>query len=194
VASIIEDESVRTLIYVLAAIFCGVTGIARLRRFKGRRLTEGSFCLGLCVLLLVMAFLKEAGVQLSLGNELRAEARTEGWYGDRRVYQALIAWALVASTAFVLLIVLILMRDSRRSLGPPFVAAGMLLCFVAVRALSLHQTDALLYRRQFIGVQINALLEVALVLLTALSSLQVLTGAEVQRAPSGLSSGGGNGR
>ncbi|HLF79282.1 MAG TPA: hypothetical protein VJB57_17510 [Dehalococcoidia bacterium] len=160
--------------YAMATVLCASAGVLRSRRESGRDLVEVGFWFGLAGLMVLLVLFREWGLQWTLADEARDAAKSGGWYGDRRVYQAAIAGAIVASTGFVILIAIIAVGRRRRSFGLPIFASVSLMGFMALRALSLHQTDALFYRRRLEGVQINVLLELGLVALVALSAVIAL--------------------
>jgi hypothetical protein len=101
---------------------------------------------------------------LSVGGEVsqagRQAAWMEGWYGDRRAVQTAVVIAFAAATglAAALLLLLPLARPVR------ILAAiwAALLGFLAIRIVSLHAVDAVLYREGVAGVSRGIVFELAL--------------------------------
>ena len=123
-------------------------------------------------LLLALALAREIDLASRIAGVGRGVFDTEGWYAHRRRYQ----------TAAILLIVLwsglvalsgcwLLVRRHHERILPGFVALDGLLTFLAVRALSLHQIDALLYRRSVHEVRVNALVELTMTCIVALTAV-----------------------
>jgi hypothetical protein len=101
---------------------------------------------------------------LSLGGEVshagRQAAWMEGWYGDRRAVQLAVVMVLAATTglAAAVLLVLPLARPTRVLAVTWTALAG----FLAIRVVSLHAVDAVLYREGIAGVSRGILFELAL--------------------------------
>jgi hypothetical protein len=89
----------------------------------------------------------------------RREAVARGWYDQRRALQALAVGSVGVIWLIVVVVALWSVPARRRRYLPAALVVFSLLCFVGARAVSLHQVDSLLYRRQIQGVQIGALLE-----------------------------------
>jgi hypothetical protein len=112
------------------------------------------------VLLMVLAISREIDLANRIANEGRHIFRVEGWYPDRRPVQR---WAILGILAMSSVVgaagcaVIIWRRWPQLLLG--FVAIVVLGTFLAVRTVSLHDIDALLYRRSFEQVQYNAIFE-----------------------------------
>ena len=114
-------------------------------------------------LLLLVVGIAHAGelgeVLASLG---RREARAAGWYDARRKVQALAVLAVSAGWCITVLVAIWRVPPRRRRYLPSAIAVFTLIAFIAVRVVSLHQIDALLYRRGVHGVRFVSLVELTL--------------------------------
>lgn len=155
----LNESWVRTALYLLAAGLCLVAAV----RTRGAR--PGPIWLGWLAISLVplgLALSGEIGVSRILGNLGRDVAWDEGWYYDRREYQrqAILAVGGAGVTLAGLSAVLFL-RPRHWQLALALLGAIYLGSFVTIRAISLHDVDALLYRRSFESVRYSALFELA---------------------------------
>jgi hypothetical protein len=90
----------------------------------------------------------------------RRDARSVGWYDDRRDLQVLAVGGVVAASSLVALVsVRSLLRHGRVRYVPLMLVAVGLGGFVGVRLASLHQVDAVLHNRSVDGLQLGAGLE-----------------------------------
>ncbi len=92
----------------------------------------------------------------------RDSARTHGWYDQRRNVQAGIV--IVVASAWVIAVLAALWRvpSRRRRYLPTALTLFTLVCFAVIRAVSLHQVDSVLYRRNLHGVRWVAIIELLL--------------------------------
>jgi hypothetical protein len=116
----------------------------------------------LSALVLVTMGITRLGGVGELFSELgREQARSSGWYEDRRGLQAFVV-AAVAGVWFVSVLVAIWRVPPRRRYLPHAVVVSAVAAFAFVRLVSLHQIDGLLYRRDVAGARVVALVEVML--------------------------------
>jgi len=101
----------------------------------------------------------------------RSEARDTGFYEGRRIMQA--AAIGILCMAWLLAIVTAVWRvpERRRRYLPLIVIVVCLMGFAAVRAVSLHQLDTLLYHRELVGAQYVVWGDVTLTTLLSLVAL-----------------------
>lgn len=174
-----------TAAYVGLALLClrRLAG-ARSRGAEGRLASRG--WLALAAMFAVLAAARSAGLQSRVTAIFRRWAVTEGWYLDRRRFQAwVVAAAVVGSMAAMVAVgAFALRRRSSRGLIA-FAPIAVLLGFLAVRLVSLHQVDHLIYRR-VAGVEINAAVELALLGMIGIGLLR--RGADPVSDPDRLSS------
>lgn len=104
----------------------------------------------------------------SLGDWLaelgRARARSGGWYDARRTLQATAVGGIAVGWVAGVLLAIWRVPPRRRRYLPHATVVSALLAFAGARAVSLHQLDALLYRRELAGVRVVAWVEVVLLL------------------------------
>ncbi|MDJ0771630.1 MAG: hypothetical protein QNJ12_22785 [Ilumatobacter sp.] len=122
-------------------------------------------------LLVAMGAARAWGLGERVGQIGREQAATDGWYESRRDLQALTVGVLgLIGLVAVVVAIWRLPRRRRRYLVHVFAMAG-LIGFAAVRIVSLHQIDTVLYRRDVGGLRVVALVELCLLVLTVLATL-----------------------
>jgi len=112
----------------------------------------------------------------------RDEARRLGWYQDRRRLQAIVVGAIGGGWTITIAVALWLVPERRRRYLPAALVTFSLMCFSAVRLISLHHLDALLERRELVSVQVGDWVELVLLALAVALALLARPFA-VQRAP-----------
>lgn len=160
----LDEDGLRVAGYIAVGLAC--LGVARRDQTRPQRLSPGAawalfwYLTGALMLLLALArladfdeFLAEAG---------RREARSTGWYDTRRRYQAMAVAGISAVWTVVAAVAVWRVPARRRRCLPMALVTFTIICFAAVRAISLHQIDALLYRREISGVRIVVVTELAL--------------------------------
>lgn len=100
----------------------------------------------------------------------RSEARSAGWYDQRRGLQAGVVASIAGVWGAATLIAIWRVPERRRRYLPAAILTGGLLCYAAVRMVSLHHIDALLYNRTLIGVRFVAWFEWAGLIVTGVST------------------------
>jgi hypothetical protein len=166
-----DSDGARVAAYLVATAIAGLSWWREHRRVGTDRALWPTFWLltGAFFLALALARALDLG---GLATELgRGEAVERGWYDDRRKYQAL--GALIVGGIWVITVIVALWRvpARRRRYLPAALAVFTLMCFIGVRLISLHQIDALMYRRDLGSAPFGAVVELVLlavaVLLTA---------------------------
>jgi hypothetical protein len=155
----LDSNAVRALGYLAVAVAAYVAGRREQRRAQTNSALWPTFWFLTAGLFLVMALGRAGNVAQFVAELGREEAVATGWYANRRKYQAL-AVGLIALTWFIVVFVAIWRVPDRRRYLPMALVSFSLVCFAAIRMLSLHQVDALLYRRHVVGAEIGAVLEV----------------------------------
>jgi hypothetical protein len=126
----------------------------------------------------------------------RRSAYSDGWYETRRTAQTVAVGVVSAVWAVVTAVAVWRFPERRRRYLPMAVITFGLMCFAAIRVISLHQVDSLLYRRHIAGVRIGVLVELsglviagAAILFRAVTRRQVAEPSEHARpgVPAGLS-------
>jgi hypothetical protein len=136
-------------------------------RIRGRGPTGrlgSTVWLGLALMLATLAAARAFGLQSMLTGTFRELAREEGWYTARREFQARVVLAAAALASLTPVAIAVRARSTRMILA--FTPVAALLGFLAVRAVSFHYVDEVLYRRVG-GVEISSLVELTLLVLVA---------------------------
>jgi len=168
--TILESGTLRSMGYVVLGALAAVAGWRERSSPDRDRLQLWPLYWWLTSALLIAVGVAHLG---GLGDYLvglgREQARSAGWYDARRKFQA--AGVLIFSWAWFMTVLLAIWRvpPRRRRYLPSAIAVGTLLAFVAVRAVSLHQIDSLLYRRDVFGVRIVGIVESALLVIAGMS-------------------------
>jgi hypothetical protein len=98
-----------------------------------------------------------------VGGYGRHEAHVQGWYDARRSIQAVAVLAIFAAgVAWMVAMLLTFWRaPDRRRYTPTAIAVGWLVCFDAIRVISLHQVDTVVTWSTIHGAQLGIVLEIA---------------------------------
>lgn len=160
-----DSNWVRVMGYALVAVSALFAGVRERRRRAANPnlwpvfwyLTAGVF------LLMAAGRLADIG---GLATELgRSEAYAYGWYAERRKFQAVLVGGLCATWFVAVVIALWRVPERRRRYLPMAVVTFSLMCFAAIRLVSLHQVDGLLYRREIEGAPFGSVVELAGIML-----------------------------
>ncbi len=166
----IDSDTIRTTVYLLVALLA-FAAKSRERRFADADDDVLSWFWPLTgLLLLTLAIGRAADVAERVTELGRGQAIGAGWYRDRRGLQS---WA-VATLAVVWFVSVTAAvwrtPERRRRYLPMGVAVGSVMAYVAVRLVSLHQVDAVLYRTHVVGVRVGTIIELTLLGLAALAT------------------------
>ncbi len=160
-AALVLPPWITTATYLWLAIAC--VWAWRAGKGPGGRLAATTW-LALAAIFLALAAARTLGLQAKLTGTVRELAREEGWYYARREVQARVVLAAAALASLAPAAIAVHVRSTRMILALSPIAA--LLGFLAVRAVSLHQVDAVLYRRVG-GFEVNTMVELTLLTLVA---------------------------
>jgi hypothetical protein len=119
------------------------------------------------VLFVIMALGRAGDVADLMIEALRERARSHGWYDRRRDAQALVVAGLAIAWLICVLVAVLRVPARRRRYLPMIVVVLSLGFYAAIRIVSLHQLDSLLYRRHMVGVRDGTLIEFVLLFLAA---------------------------
>ncbi len=123
---------------------------------------------------LVTLALGRAGDIGSLISELgRGRAVDEGWYGSRRPLQTAVVVGLGGAWFVTVSIACWKTPERRRRYLPVGLMVVTLAAYGAIRVVSLHQVDAVLYRPEIGGARLATVIEVALQVVTAIATAWV---------------------
>jgi hypothetical protein len=124
-----------------------------------------SLAVGLCAL----GVNKQLDLQTALTELGRMLARSQGWYEERREVQMAFIGGVLLAGLWTFRAVWLLARGNLARLRAALLGMVFLLCFVAIRASSMHHVDILLGVRVG-GLKMNAILELGGIALVALGA------------------------
>lgn len=153
-----------TAVYLWLAMLCAWSW----REGRGSAARLGSIAWpGLAATFAALAVARPFGLQGRIAEFFRRRAVAGDWYDQRRGFQAWVVLAAVAlAVAAAVAIVALAFRRRSPRVAAAFAPVAMLLGFLGVRIVSLHQVDGLLYRR-VAGLEVNTSVELALLGLVA---------------------------
>jgi hypothetical protein len=168
----IDSADARVLGYVAAAALAIAWGTAELRvTRRGPSNWWPAYWWTSAIVFVTMAIARASELGDFVGELGRDQARSSGWYEGRRVYQGA-AVVVIAAVWFIGVVVAVWrVPPRRRRYLPHAVGLSSLLAFAAIRIVSLHQVDALLYRRHIGDVRIVTVTEFALLAVTVTAGL-----------------------
>lgn len=171
-ADALGSTLVRELAYFVAACLCLAAAVRSANRPGARDGAAIGLWAGAAVLLILLALSRQVELSVRVTDAGRALVRREGWYSNRRPAQTLLVCMIVGFAGLLALTgSLLQIRRHPSQLIFGWLALAGLVAFVGVRAVSLHDVDALLYRRSLAGIQINAIAELVVTLLVALAAI-----------------------
>jgi hypothetical protein len=134
---------------------------------------QASIMFALGALLLVLLALKILEVQFALTEAGRSLARDEGWYAQRRIVQAV-------GVLFIPPLCFIPCFKARHfiwraPLKSTLLVALLLVSYLSIRAVSLHQIDSVLYGVRAGDFSLGAFLEIVLVVVLGLTVIISMT-------------------
>jgi hypothetical protein len=145
-------------------------GAAWLAHVAARRTPDSRAWRVFSYILLALGINKPFDFQVLVTRFARGQALSEGWYGRRRVFQAAMILLVLALSAVVVVVGGRMVRRSHEILLP-FATIVYLLTLLLVRAISLHQVDAVMTRWRVFGLRVGLVLElmgiVTMILTTA---------------------------
>lgn len=166
-----DSNTIRIGGYVAVALLMLVARGREQRRAGGSDGVWPAFWTLTCAFLTAMAVGRavEAGDLLSsLG---RSAADDSGWYESRRPVQAAIVGVVGLLWLVIVTVALWRTPERRRRYLPVGLMVVTLAAFAAVRTISLHQLDSVLYRTDVAGVRVATFVELTLLALTGLATL-----------------------
>jgi hypothetical protein len=158
---LLNSDGLRALAYLVAGICCVIAGIREVRRKRDYPALWPAFWFVTAVFFFAIVAARETDVIDLMTRLGRETAIAQGWYDHRRKYQTMVIAAITGVWFITVVISLWRVPARRRRYLPEAIVVFSLLAFGGVRAVSLHQVDAVLYRRPIHGVKIDAILELA---------------------------------
>lgn len=160
VLQVFDSDATPIALAMAAALICVVAGVRAAHAHAGEAplYTWWAFA-AVCVAIATGHVLHLGGGAAESGRDA---FRFEGLYGSRRPFQALVVAGLLTGAFFSATCLLPWMeRRLGRSFLLPAAALGGLVVFLAVRTISLHAIDAVLYGKQIFAGHPGALIEVS---------------------------------
>ena len=154
-----DNNWMRVVAYIVVAALCVAAGRRQHPDDPG---VWRPFWPMTAAVLLAMAVGRAGGIAEWIADLARSEARGEGWYETRRRYQAIVVGAIGAAWVFSVLTACWRIPERRRRYLPMMIIVMTIGAYVAIRMVSLHQVDSLLYRRDLLGMRIGTLTEYVL--------------------------------
>jgi len=150
-----------TVGYFVAAGLCFWAGRKERERSLGRarRWNAPVFWFSLFGVLVALGFNKQLDLQSDLTEFGRSMARDEGWYENRRIFQAIFVLFFAAAAIGAVAAAIWFMRDLWQRYKMAFVGIIYLCAFVIIRAASFHHLDTLLYHIEGVKYLVNTFLE-----------------------------------
>lgn len=174
--AVLNGRALRVAVYLLAAVLSFAAAWQASPRSRRRDRPLLSFWLATGSILVVLALSREVDLAARIAEIGRTVFRTEGWYASRRPAQeAAVLATLAGAGSFTVGGSVALIRMQRGRIVPGFGALMALATFLVVRAISLHDIDAVLYGRAINHVYVNAVAELAATLLIAVAALLTLS-------------------
>ena len=167
-AEVIDSSAVRAVGYLVVAILAVFAAFAETSTREQAHVRLWRFSLLLAALLLMLLAVASYGdlsdVLTGFGRE---RAQRAGWYDTRRGFQAGVVVTLFGLWCVSVLVSIYAVPTRRRSYLPAVIGLFTIWGFVAVRLVSYHDIDTLLYSRHLGGARIVAVGEVGLLTATA---------------------------
>ena len=161
-ADLLNSNGLRVVAYILAAATClGAWHEEREAAGPGQPNLWPPFWLLSCAVLLAMALVRSTGLIALVTQLLRDEARATGWYNERRPLQAAVLAAVSAGWMLTVTIAIWRVPERRRRYLPHAILVFSLICYGAIRTVSYHYVDAVLYDHPVRGIRIGSIVELA---------------------------------
>lgn len=158
-----------TAIYFLGSVICFLTARTEPQTSQHERGRHRRFWLALAVMMLALGLNKQLDLQTLLTQVGREIARSGGWYGQRRVFQAAFVFNCVVLGAIFAGVGWRMLRGQSRVAYLAYLGVVFLITFVVLRAASFHHIDTVLYRLPGLGRNVNFGLELVGVLIVTTS-------------------------
>lgn len=160
-----------TVTYAIAALLAGLAAASGPR--AGDMGASRRFWQIVTLFLLVLGLNKQLDLQTSLIAIAKCAARLEGWYGQRRLLQAVFVGGLAVAVVLLAVVAFSGFRSIRKSSGWAIVGILLLLLFILMRAAVFNHADKVLDQRLLLGGPWHAL-ELAGVLLIAFNAARLI--------------------
>jgi len=150
-----------TISYFISAGMCAWAGMKEKQQSIGRarKWSAPVFWYAMLGLMIALGFNKQLDLQSDLTAYFRGVSKREGWYGNRRVVQAIFIGLFAIGSAGAVALAAWYMRDLFKRYRMAFLGVSYLCIFVTIRAASFHHIDFFLYGIPWVGFLMNTFLE-----------------------------------
>ena len=171
-SSVLDADGFRFACYLVASLTALVAFASelRLRAQTANRALWPTFWLLQAILLTTMGLAMAIDAADSLTDLARTRARSDSWYLDRRSLQVPVVASIGAVWMVSTVVAIWRVPPRRRRYLPSAALVGTLMSFAAMRTVSLHHIDTLLYRRSVADVRIVAVVEIALLVAATIAA------------------------
>lgn len=164
--------AVRSVAYVLVAALCVIIAYTRnAGRPHPPLVTQWRFWLANAAILLALALIRELQFTHIIGGPVRDYAHDHNLYDNRRPFQELAVVVIVLGGVVVGAIGAWYLRAYRWWELLTMLGVVYVLSFLAIRAVSLHNIDQVLFRDSIAGLHVGVFLEFAGIVFVALMAL-----------------------
>ncbi|MGP6089116.1 isopropylmalate isomerase [Antarctobacter jejuensis] len=144
------------------------------------RRTDRRFWLVMSLILAFLCVNKQLDLQSALTATGRCIAQMQGWYENRRTVQMAFIAGLVLIGLSTFLLAAIRLAPALHRVGIALLGFGVLIVFVAVRAVGMHHVDQIINLRLG-GARMNWILELSGIILIILNATAAVIGAKGRR-------------
>lgn len=167
VAEVFDSNELRAVGYLAAASVAMIRFLIEQRAPEPRPTASWPVYWLLSAVLLALLGLGRATSLAGLISDYgRDQANAEGWYDARRTIQAIVVLAVGAAWLIGVVVAVWRVPPRRRRFLPSIITISALVAFAAIRLISLHQVDSVLYHHAVGGVRFVAVFELLLLLVT----------------------------
>lgn len=165
----LDSTAVRAATYGVTALLAVWWGVRERRSTSSTALDWWpTYWFMSAILLATLAFGHVSGLGDLLSEIGRDQARSEGWYATRRKVQAVVVAAVIGGWLVGIAVAVFRIPPRRRRYLPHIIALSAIIAFAAIRIVSLHQIDSLLYRRDIGGIRVVSLSELGMLAISIL--------------------------
>lgn len=163
---------IRDIAYLVCAGVCVFVWNAERRLRNPTRVDLWpQFWLATAAILVLMGAARSLGIHDLLTEAGRQQARTDDWYEARRGLQVVGVTAITAFWLATCGLAVWKVPERRRRFLPAFLVTVAIAAFAAVRVISLHHVDSVLYRTSIAGIDFVVFVEIGLLSLLAVSAI-----------------------
>jgi hypothetical protein len=166
---VLDSSALRVVAYGVVALLTAVWGVRERRWIAVHRVDWWPpYWFTSAALLAILGVGRAGAIGDRISEIGREQARSGGWYDTRRTLQAAFVIAIAVVWFIGVIIAVLRVPPRRRRYLPHVILLSTIIALAAIRLVSLHQIDTVLYRRDVAGVRVVAIVELGLLAITAL--------------------------